>query len=311
MCSQRCRSAAVRPSVWVSSARRRSGSRSTSSRARDQFDREACPQLRPRRHVLAQKLVERASAIQPSGGGGPCVADGAVSGGGDRHRLLGHDGLPRGHLDRELAADPARLHDHGTFPGQPRAVPEQPCPRRLGDADMRLGGLHHQQHAVRRRAARLDRRQVTAGQLPVPRHTAVGDQAVEPGTDAQPPGPLRHDRHLQSGQVRGSHVHEPAMRDPRKVAEIVANHAAPGQHPAAQVEFLAVLEHLDVFGAQPGPVFGREAQAKPVRRVHQALIFRGAPGDHRLQPVEAPGDIGTRVVHPIRPRLRRRPRVAK
>ena len=51
--------------------------------------------------------------------------------------------------------------------------------------------------------------------------------------------------------MRGSHVHEPAMGDPREMPEIVADQPAPGEHTAAQVKILAVLEHIDPFEAEP------------------------------------------------------------
>ena len=63
-------------------------------------------------------------------------------------------------------------------------------------------------------------------------------------------------------------MHEPAVCDQRGVADIVANQPAPGQHSAAQVEFLAILEYLDGFAAEPRPVPRCEGQKEPVGRIH-------------------------------------------
>jgi hypothetical protein len=144
-----------------------------------QLEGEPCPQVIPRQHVLPEQLVERASTVQPPSRRDTHLADGPVPGCGDSHRLLGRHRLPRRDGDRELASDPPRLLGYGVASGQVRAIPEHPRPRRLGDADVGLVGLHDQHHGVGPEAAGPDRGQVTAGEPPVARYAAVRDRAVE------------------------------------------------------------------------------------------------------------------------------------
>ena len=102
-----------------------------------------------------------------------------------------------------------------------------------------------------------------------------------------------------------SHVHEPALGQPGGAAGHVPEPGYPDQHPASQVEFLPVFQHVDVGHIEPGPALGPEGQRQPVGQVDQALVLDRVPVHGVAEPVvDAPG-VAARIVDLIGARLGR------
>jgi hypothetical protein len=107
--------------------------------------------------------------------------------------------------------------------------------------------------------------------------------------------------------MRVGHGDEPALGQPDHPPVRIADAEQARQHPAAQVQLLAVAEHLLPGQVQPHPALGPQCQRQPVGHVDQVLILDLATGDAADQTVVDTGDIGARVVDGIGGRLRRCP----
>ena len=136
----------------------------------------------------------------------------------------------------------------------------------------------------------------------------VLDAAVEPRADRDRARPvLREDGGLEAGEVRVAHVHEPPLSQGGLPAGLVAEARAAGEHAGAQVEGVAVLEHLDAVQRQPRSVLDADAERKSVRGVDHALGLNAAVADRVRDAVEAAGDVRARVMDAVGIHLRERP----
>ncbi|HLF40735.1 MAG TPA: hypothetical protein VI854_04575, partial [Acidimicrobiia bacterium] len=135
--------------------------------------------------------------------------------------------------------DRARLFQHAPGRADVLSPAGDPGAGGLGDAYVRLAGLHLEVDGLLVHGTGADGDQVAAGEQLVLGHAAVDHLTVEPGADLEGPGPvLGHEGRLERGEVGVAHVDEAALRHPGAPTARVAETEPAGEHSSAQVELL-------------------------------------------------------------------------
>ncbi len=268
------------------------------------LDAGPLPEARPGPDVPVEQLVE---APHPGDAACRChggLTDGAVPGSEDGNHLVDGDRLAAADVDGEIVADPAWLGCRAPADAQRPVLAVYPGSRCLGDPDVGLGGLHHQQQGLLVDRLRLEGTQVAAGQFPVPFNAGILHRAVKRRTHVNPARPvLGHDRRLQPAQVLVLHMHEPALGQAGGTARRVPEPDRPGQHAAAQVDLLDVVQEVDIVHPKPGAALDAECHRQPVGQVDDALVLDCLAVNGVAQPVVASGRIRARIVDVAGPRL--------
>lgn len=257
------------------------------------IEEEASPQVVPSESVTLQEVVEPLGPVRRLAGGEAALGDGRVPGREEGHDLLHGYGLACRKGEGQLVGHVARFLDQPPLHGV--VIPE-PGAGGFGDADAGLVGFHQEVDEVVGSAA-LDRVQVVAAQRLVTGDATVVHPAINGRADLEASRPVhRQEGGLQCRQVRVAHVHETPLGHLRVPPLGVAELQSADQHPAPQVEFLAVVEQIDSGETEPVATFDSERQWQPVGRVHEIFVDDGATGDVRRQPVVHAGDVGAGVV---------------
>ena len=143
---------------------------------------------------------------------------------------------------------------------------------------------------------------VVVVQLLVALDPMVVDLAVDARTNLQ-----RFDRrwvmyfddHALGCQVGVGHVDEPGLGDPNPVSGPIDDLNVSFQHPASQVQLLAVLENFHVSQAKPLRSIDAEGDGEPVRLVDQVLVLDLATVDGAGGTAVPAGQVRSGVVHLI------------
>ncbi len=214
----------------------------------------APPEVRPDRRVLGPQGLEVRGALDRQPRRDARLADGVVPGGVEGHHLLHAQGPSLVHLGEQLLGDAFGVLVEEDPPVHSRLVAGDPHPSSSGHRDLYVGldRACRQEDALGRDRRSVEDLQVLARELPIARHTGVGDRAIDARADHHTPRPvLRRELPRERGEVRGAHVHQPAADDARHPPVPVAKAKGPGQHAVAEVELLGVLEHLRAPEVQP------------------------------------------------------------
>ncbi len=168
------------------------------------------------------------------------------------------------------------------------------------DVQIRLPGLGLQRDDLGTERPRADRVQVAAFQLLIAGDTRIAHPAVDRRDHFDAPRPvLRDKRPLDPGVVRVGHADEPPAAQRGQPPEVVAEAETANHGCAPDVQFVAVIEQLNV--REPDHVLALDAQLKnqPVRHVDKILVEnRQAAQDRRLTVVTAM-DVGGGVMHAV------------
>ncbi len=255
------------------------------------------PQRPPGPLLAGEERLEVGRASQSQPGRCRALAHPPVPRGVERHHLLHPDRLSLPHLELEVLRDALRvLPQDAPLGGEGRIAREEARARRLGHLEAGLGGARQQVDALGRDGAASHDLEVLAVELAVARHARVGHRAIQPGAQAQLPGPvLRGEAELQCGQVGGAHVYQAPALHARHAAPRVAHPEAAQQQPLPEAQLLPVLEHLHPPEVEPVTAGGAEGEREPVGEVDQVLVDDGATGHLARQGVVAPGHVRARV----------------
>jgi hypothetical protein len=204
-------------------------------------------------------------------------------------------------LEREILADVTLFALRLARDRDRLVAPVHPGSGRLGDPDVRLVGLDHEQDAVLSDLRCLPRLEMLAAQLAIALDAGVDDPPIDRGSDLDPARPvLGAERRLDRGEMRRRHVHEPSTGNCRLPALAVAQAHLAHQHALLEVQLLAEGEDLDAAQVEPVPACRTEAQEQPVGQVDEVFVLDHPPGDVGLETVVATGEVGARVVYVVR-----------
>ncbi|TWH16406.1 hypothetical protein L618_002400000100 [Rhodococcus rhodochrous J45] len=233
------------------------------------IDVDAVPQVLPCQNMPIQDLVEAAYTGEQTLGGVGRLGDGVIAAGEHGRGLLDDDCTAGLEVDGDQVADPFAGADLG-----PVVILDVPVSaftavsigpdsgaRRGRNRDAGLGGLHRQHHRIGGGFGGDEAFEVITGQIAVAVDEGVANRTVEHGAELDGAAPvLGHHRGLHRADMRQVHGDEAALDEGGRAALPVAPAQPSGQHRAAQIQVLAVVEQLDGVDIEPLPVVDAEGQ---------------------------------------------------
>ncbi len=247
-----------------------------------------------------QQVVEAGGVGHPVHGGLQRIADRRVARGVQGHDLVDGGGAARPGAQRHPLGDPQVLAGRGDGRARRRTGREadpdvrgagaaaQPDPAVVGDAGVHMG-------------------QVAAVEVPVARHTGVGDAAVQGRLHLQVHrAGVDRELRAQRGEVRVGHVHQAQLAHDQHAPVADPEVGAALQYARVQMDGLPVVQHLRGVRCEPITAGEPEAQRQPVGEVDHVLVLDLASGDGGGEPVVAARHVGARVVHVVRGALGQR-----
>ena len=254
-----------------------------------------------------QEVVKAAGLAQGLRGVEAGLRDGRIARGVEGHDLFDGDGCAGLHRAGELVGDDIRLAVELPLRVDQAGLVIEAGPGHFDHVQQGLRGPAAQQQGLGVGLAHLQGLEVPAGQGPVARHALIDHAAVQGGAHRQAPRPvLGGDLDGEPGQMRLGHADQALLLPPRDAALRVPEPHGAAQHPLPQVELLAVGHELDCIQAHPRPVVDAHGQREPVGEVHQVFVLDVPAGDGGRQAVIPASEIRARIVHGVRPTVRRR-----